>query len=225
MMTILLINTAMAWEIQTTTNGAEYHWPQMPVDYVWVADDAPELSALSQAIDGAFGTWTEVPNAEISVSRRAHGQQAGEVALDDDHVVFFERNWPTGNEALAIATTWTDESGQVVSFDIRINARSNWSTTGEENGFDLQAAITHEVGHVLGLEHSGIGDATMFASHDVGEDWRQVLHEDDEGAVQYLYQPRDSEVGPVNGCSTSVGGTFLGWLTLVPLTLILRRRR
>ena len=43
MLTLLLLSTAQAWEVQTTDDGYEYHWPVMPVDYVWVDDQAPNI--------------------------------------------------------------------------------------------------------------------------------------------------------------------------------------
>ena len=86
MMTILLINTALAWEVQTTEGGAEYHWADMPLDYVWVPDGAPDLEELQRAIDGAFTTWSEVPSAHISVEP-VETDATGEVALDEDGFV------------------------------------------------------------------------------------------------------------------------------------------
>ena len=228
MMTILLLNTALAWEVQTTDSGAEYHWPEMPLDYVWVNDAAPSLQNLDATVDQAFETWTWVEDADIEVL--GHDRSAsGEVALDEDHVVFFETDWPIGNEALAVATTWADEEGRVVSFDIRINASIPWSTSGHDERFDLQAAMTHEVGHVLGLEHSSVGDATMFAAHDVGESWRQDLHQDDQEAVQYLYGPgsRDNGKSGLFSCASvnPGGGSAAAWLWLALAPWFITRRR
>lgn len=224
-MTILLIQSAFAWEVQTTDGGAEYHWHAMPLDYIWVADGAPALDDIDGAVNRAFDSWAEVPVASIEVTALSAANATGEVNLDDDHVVFFEDDWPLGNQALAVATTWADESGRVVSFDIRVNATVSWSTTDDEGRFDLQAAMTHEVGHVLGLEHSSVHDATMFASHDVGEGWRQNLHQDDQEAVGYLYElaPAGGDAPAGAGCRTGPG--LAGWAWLLPLVVVARRTR
>lgn len=221
-MTILLIQSAFAWEIQTTDGGAEYHWHQMPLDYVWVDDRAPVLEDLEGSVQRAFEAWSQVPDTQIEIESDAIPGAIGEVALNDEHVVYFEHDWPIGSEALAVATTWADERGRVVSFDIRVNAAAQWSTTGDPDRFDLQAAVTHEVGHVLGLEHSAVRDATMHAAHDLGEDWRQILHHDDEDGVRYLYDGQ-TLTGPATavGCST-IPPTAWGWV-LIPLTLLARR--
>lgn len=224
MMTILLFQSALAWEVQTTEGGAEYHWHEMPLDYVWVDDGAPRLDELDRAIVEAFDAWSEVPDTRIEVLGHDRPNALGQVALDDDHVVYFESEWPLGSEALAVATTWADDQGRVVSFDVRINANVSWSTTGDDARFDLQAAMTHEVGHVLGLEHSAFHDATMFPSHDVGDTWRQALHEDDQEAVQYLYELGGGGAGPgaATACNTATG---TAWAWLLPFTLVAHRRR
>ncbi len=141
--------------------------------------------------------------------------------------MFFEHDWPVGDEALAVATSWADESGNVLAYDIRINGTVPWSTTGAGDAFDLQAAVAHEVGHVLGLEHSSDTEATMYASHSLGEDWRQVLHEDDRAAIQFVYGdgPADSpEELPFRGCHTSGSAPGFVWV-LSSLCLAFARRR
>lgn len=47
--------------------------------------------------------------------------------------------------------------------DMGINARFAWSTNGTDD-FDPQTVLIHELGHMLGLGHSGIPEAAMFAS-------------------------------------------------------------
>lgn len=226
MMTILLAKTALAWEVQTTDAGEAYHWSQMPLPYVWVDEQAPGLPSLEAAIDGAFEAWASVDGSQIEILPQG-GTATPQIALDDTHTVFFEHDWPVGDEALAVATSWADAEGNVVAYDIRINATVPWSTTGAPAAFDLQAAVAHEVGHVLGLEHSETADATMYASHAMGEDWRQRLHEDDREAVRFLYggDPSSAEAPP-RGLACSATGVAPTWLlALAPTLLTLARRR
>ena len=79
----------------------------------------------------------------------------------------------------------------------------------------------------------------MFAAHDVGEDWRAVLHDDDEEGVQYLYSEAslssNDKVGlgcaiaptSTSGGSTGSGPGSAAWLLVgcIPLTLLRRRQR
>ena len=129
-----------------------------------------------------------------------------------------------GSEALAVATTWANEQGAVVSFDIRVNARVGWTTEERDDRYDLQAAVTHEVGHVLGLEHSTVEDATMYPAHDLGDAWRQQLHTDDQEAVQYLYSESAVSGRPDDSSLACASAPGVLWMALLPLPFLRRRR-
>jgi uncharacterized protein (TIGR03437 family) len=58
-------------------------------------------------------------------------------------------------------TVGTGPTGDVADSDIMLNPAYSFSTDGTTN-YDLQAVMTHEFGHVLGLNHTGLVGATMF---------------------------------------------------------------
>lgn len=224
MLVTLLLPTSGAFEVQTLPTGEEMHYGEMPVTYAWVVGDAPTLAGVEAAIDDSFAAWAAIDDAYVSVEEQTSTLSPA-VALDDENLVFFNADWPEGNDALAITTTWTDAKGAIVQYDIHINATVAWSTTGEADAFDLQAAITHEVGHVLGLGHSTVEDATMYAKHEAADVHRRVLHADDEEAARYLYgeppassaDTGDAPAEPKPGCDTTPGGTPLLGLLLLAL--------
>lgn len=234
MLTNILLHSAMAFEVQRLETGEEMYWGEMPVSYAWIEGEVPAgLGDVAAQIDASYAAWAAVQDAYVSVNAEsASGPPA--VALDDGNLVFFTSDWPAGNEALAITTTWTNESGAIVQYDIRINATIPWSVTGAPDAFDLQAAMTHEVGHVLGFDHTPVEDATMFAKHEFADVHRRELHADDRAAAQYLYgappapaEPADTGEAPPSGglaCNaTSFGPSGGGWPAL-GLLLFLRRR-
>jgi len=232
MLTTFSLSTALAFEVQKMPTGEEMRWGQMPVSYAWAGGAVPTLSGVEDAIDESFTAWGDVTDAYVSIDERTT-QLAPVVALDDENLVFFTEDWPKGNEALAITTTWTDDTGAIVQYDIHINASIAWSTTNEPDAYDLQAAITHEVGHVLGLGHTDVADATMFAKHEPADVHRRELHADDIHATRYLYdeppaEPEDTgtfEPAPGGlGCRVGPGAPTRTTLAGLLLLTLLRRR-
>jgi uncharacterized protein (TIGR03437 family) len=57
---------------------------------------------------------------------------------------------------------WTVQDGSIIDSDIILHPGFTFSTTGAAGTFDLQAVLTHELGHALGSNHVGLLGATMF---------------------------------------------------------------
>jgi Metallo-peptidase family M12 len=81
-------------------------------------------------------------------------------------VVFVGQNWPADRSALAQTLVFSRASGQIVDTDIEINAVDFvWSdlvsTPIPGNVQDLQNAVTHEMGHAIGLGHTCQSDASQ----------------------------------------------------------------
>ncbi|KAK4437163.1 Metalloendoproteinase 3-MMP [Sesamum alatum] len=69
---------------------------------------------------------------------------------------------------------------------VHFDAAQKWSGRGERDGFDIETVGLHELGHVLGLGHSGVQGAVMYPVISHGE--RKHLHEDDVKGVKTLYK-------------------------------------
>ncbi|KAF9595888.1 hypothetical protein IFM89_005374 [Coptis chinensis] len=66
------------------------------------------------------------------------------------------------------------------------DADENWSPNPNTNQIDLESIAVHEIGHVLGLQHSAIPEAVMYGLFSPGEQKRE-LHSDDILGIRTLY--------------------------------------
>ena len=63
------------------------------------------------------------------------------------------------------ATTFNvdDVTGAIIESDIFLNSTFYWSVAanGESGRFDVESVATHEIGHLLGLGHSALGETEL----------------------------------------------------------------
>jgi hypothetical protein len=92
--------------------------------------------------------------------------------------------------------------------------------------FDLQAILTHEAGHFLGLAHATDTNAIMYAYYQPGA---IQLTSDDVDAICTVYPPPSSSQKGGNGCTTASAmpglSTVATGMSFVALGMLVRRRR
>lgn len=84
-------------------------------------------------------------------------------------------------------STWNGSKYKLVEVDIMVNGSVPWRNNGSANGYDVQNAMTHEFGHMLGLGHSDVAWATMAEGSDPGELWKRTIEQDDINGFNFLY--------------------------------------
>lgn len=110
-------------------------------------------------------------------------------------VVFRDEDWDLVASNLTFAltsVTYNPRTGQIVDADLEINSeiyKQNIGDPADPNLVDLKNTLVHEVGHFVGMDHSSVPRATMFASADLGETMKRELSRDDIDGICASYPP------------------------------------
>ncbi|NUN53342.1 MAG: matrixin family metalloprotease [Planctomycetaceae bacterium] len=107
------------------------------------------------------------------------------------------------DKALYIACTLvfhTEETGEIPMVKIAFNPYKKHSSLGWKGAHDLGVVLLHELGHAIGLDHSGALDAVMSPVVELavegGGDAVRRLSADDVATVAMAYPVVEPEVGP-----------------------------
>jgi MYXO-CTERM domain-containing protein len=189
--------------------GAVLYHPSQCVPYHLLAAESPEIprTVLSSSLARAFGAWSS-PNATctpgitaVELTPVTDAQIAQYTTGERGHNVIgvVEGPWPHAGagETLSLATlTFDANTGEIFDADLELRSDLAWSTgaTTTPDGYDLDAIMTHETGHVLGLAHSQLGEAVMFASYTPGSSTQRKLAPDDARAICAIYPDRQTRI-------------------------------
>lgn len=147
------------------TRTESLRWRQFPIRY-YVTDAAVTGVSAQQfqaAVTRAFGTWHAVENTETSSTFVGFVQ--ARPFVDDGANVIGYLSQPGQDRTLAATTFTVDETdGRILESDIYFNTLFPWSTAeaGGTDRFDVESIAVHEIGHLLGLSHSALGETELI---------------------------------------------------------------
>jgi MYXO-CTERM domain-containing protein len=190
--------------IAFTTNGMVWPAAAMPVPYLLHtagSDDLP-FADVQTTVAAAFAVWEDVPCASLRFT--AAGLTDLDVAVDGQNVVsFIESGWIYGAEAAGATSLWIVDGQQTA--DVAMNGQHfRWALGPPGSAItagtlDLQAVLTHELGHFSGLGHSPSSHDTMYAAWTPWMGQRR-LSLDDKLGVCALYATAGAECTATTGC-------------------------
>lgn len=192
----LALPAAAAVRLTTSVNGSavEVEWAESSFPIRYQADQRL-LSALpggAAMLDRAFGAWSSVERARLAFQRAPEG--SGLVAgFDGRNTVTLSDDLFANQRAIAVTTNW-DVQGKLSESDIQVDASL------VNSSYNIEQALVHEVGHLLGLDHSPVLSAVMYPYVSRGTD-PVSLDSDDRVAITAMYPEVDR---------TMLGGTLRG---------------
>jgi MYXO-CTERM domain-containing protein len=186
---LTLAAPAWAWQ------PSESRWnpASLPIPYrLNVASIPPSLGAATgqAAVDGGFASWAapgctrwRTSNVGTTAVTRASANDR------ENSILWVSGAWPAElgavNVTIGVTTPVWRVGGFYIDADIQFNnVGFTWNTTGR-GGVDAQSIATHEQGHFLGLDHTAVRGAVMFASYGGGV--LRTLSSDDIAGVCALY--------------------------------------
>ncbi len=132
------------------------------------------------------------------------------IAGTSQNTLFFSKE---ANEAPAATRIFFDRKGFIIEADIALNTSEIFSTSGAYGTYDLESIFLHEIGHLLGLEHSDLPGSVMsdviqkngvFTS---GSDQQRKLAKSDIAAARAIYGNAVAECcGSISGRLTLKNG-------------------
>lgn len=212
------------------TKGAPIAWlwdQRVAFSLDAAASKQVDLADATTAADNAFARWSNVqcdgraPNVTAFDSGPVDAQTVAAECTTTPcdptgpgayHLIAFrDDGWEYDDPAntLALTTvTYAVDSAVLFDAEIEINTHDHKLTTAvptPAGSFDLEAVLTHEAGHFLGLAHATNEESVMYAYYSA--DTRD-LTADDVAGVCSAYPPQE---GPT-GLSCRIGTTApAGW--------------
>src|SRR5262245_16497003 len=187
----------------------------MPISY-WINEKgSSQITNGSEfaAIHASFQTWQNVQAADIHFNYRGT-TSVSNVGRDGLNVVSFsDTSGLLGSSTIAATFSFfRTDAGQLAidEADIVFNTTLNFSTSVEDNKFDIQSVLTHEIGHLLGLDHSAMVSSVMVPFGAVSQLDQRTLSYDDIAGITEIYPltPAEGGIGQIRG-TVRIGGALL----------------
>jgi hypothetical protein len=230
---LALAPTAQGYTVKATSTGAPLHWPAGAIAMTPAFDPHPgevDVGPAEEALTNATSTWqAELDGAGVSftaITAEAAPLIHGSDGVNQVRWAFALTDPDVEPGVLALTfINYRTADGEIADADVVVNAASfRWTTAATcVSEYDLESALTHELGHLLGLAHSaGHPEATMFATGTSCETTKRILAADDKAGLASIYRGATTAPG---GCAAAPGGGLAALALVLTATLAIGRRR
>jgi hypothetical protein len=193
------------------TEGEPLWWASACVGFSLQEDASVHIPIkyVRQVAQRSFTAWSDL-ECETGLATLAFSEleetscnrtEYNEGGPNANVILFQDNRWDyqgTDNTLAKTTVTFDAETGEIFDADIEINhAYNNFTISDEVIEYDLESVLTHEVGHLIGLDHTPDFSATMYAGYDPGSVEQRSLEVDDTLAACTAYPPeRDAVCDP-----------------------------
>jgi len=193
------------------TSGTPLAWKGGCVSFSLQEDSSVHIPIkyFRQVATRSFVAWSELEcdaglssllfsEADDVACREAEYNPSG---TNTNVLLFQDTKWQysgVDNTLAKTTVTFDDDTGEILDADIEINhANNNFTINDDVVDYDLEAVLTHEVGHFIGIDHTPDFTATMYAGYEPGTIDGRSLEVDDVLAACAAYPPsRDVTCDP-----------------------------
>jgi len=201
-------------------------WPKRNIEVAFsssLVNPGPNIKPGSDVVGAArraLARWSTMANVNFSVSWSSAASVSP--ASGGDRISLITVADTPENEAFSADSTtgrtrvfFDPETGAIAEADVCVNPKPKsdngvelqFSTDGTPGTFDLEATFTHEIGHLLGLDHSAVLASTMQSHQAYNGTYglpaltERTLSEDDRQHVRSLYGPAGAKqhLGRIEG--------------------------
>jgi hypothetical protein len=230
------VGVVHAYALKQTKAGKRVRWAESTIE---LRVDPKLEAALGRehvraALAMASDAWRGLPGVPtISISEEV---APGYRPAERTNGVYWMKPWPYPRDQLAVTVSTYSASGRMIGADVLINADVQYALLDEGSDrpdmsqHDLGAVLTHELGHVLGLDESPDDEsATMWPYIRAGDVHQRTLSDDDEQGVIEAYAG-EAPAAPAGCGQASVVGAHSAaatavWPAVLCSGLLLRRRQ
>jgi hypothetical protein len=224
LLVLLVSGRASSFDVPSAAPGRLIKWPTRNIQIALSTSLTAPSPAIKPGTDvlgalhRALASWSRAANLTFietssrlqSVSPAAAGDGVSliTVAGTGENLALFAE----GNTTARTRVFYGPETGEIGEADIVINpfpyaadgAPLQFSTDGSPGTYDLESTFAHEIGHLLGLNHSRVIGATMQPTQALNGTYgspatsERSLSEADRAAVGALYENREKS-GTIEG--------------------------
>ena len=162
------------------------------------SDDIPDGSHTT-AIRAAIAAWNAASGTTAHLVEDTNPAQRARTDWENDgvHLVMFDEDdssgyFPNGSGIVALTPVWFTSGGAITDADVLFNGKGfQFTTSGVSGRYDVQDVATHELGHLLGLDHTPWAGGTMYPFVDPTVLLHRSLSQDELHGLREMY-PSDA---------------------------------